>query len=134
MKVIGTGQINSTQQAKKAGKTGNSDFSRLLEAADEAEEAKPAVSIKSISSINIIQEVNPDGQKKRQLVDKGNEMLDKLEEIRDSLLFGNITLSRLQNLQKIIDSVETSNTDSTLADIIEEIKTRAAVELAKLGF
>lgn len=133
MKITGTGQVGNIQRSKKAGSTGSTDFSKLLEGMDETEEAKPVSGIKSIGSINIIQEVNPDGQKKRQLVDKGNEMLDKLEQIRDSLLFGNISLARLQNLQTIINGVETSNTDPELTDIIEQIKTRAAVELAKLG-
>ena len=134
MKITGTGQISNIGGAKKAGKTGSTDFSKLLEGANEAEESAAVTGVRTINSINVIQEVNPDGQKKRQLIDKGNEMLDKLEQIRDSLLFGDISISRLQNLQKIIDGVETTNQDPALADIIEEIKTRAAVELAKLGF
>ena len=134
MKITGTSQVGGTQRTKKTGGTGGADFSKLLDETDETEEAKPVTGIKSISSINIIQEVNPDGQKKRQLVNKGNEMLDKLEEIRDSLLFGNISIGSLQNLQTIINGVETNNQDPQLAEIIEEIKTRAAVELAKLGF
>ena len=134
MKITGTNQVGNVQRSKKAGGAGGADFSKFLDGVEEADEAKPVSGVKSIISINIIQEVNPDGQKKRELVDKGNEMLDKLEQIRDSLLFGNISLARLQNLQTIINGVETTNSDPKLTEIIEEIKTRAAVELAKLGF
>lgn len=134
MKIIGTGQVGNIQRSKKTGNTGGADFSKFLDETSETEETAHVSGTKSISSINILQEVNPDGQKKRELVDKGNQILDKLEEIRDSLLFGNISLGRLQNLQRIIDGIENNNNDPQLTDIIEEIKTRAAVELAKLGF
>lgn len=133
MKITGPGQVGTTQRTKKAGSTGSADFSKFLDGVEETEGSAPTGGVKSIGSINILQEVNPDGHKKRELVDKGNQMLDKLEEIRDSLLFGNISISRLQNLKRIIDGVESNNDDPELADLIEQIKTRAAVELAKLG-
>ena len=137
MKITGTGQVGGANRTKKSGGSGGADFSKFLGGADEASEAAPAGGIRSIAAVSFIQEVeesDENGKKKRELVNKGNEVLDKLEEIRDSMLFGTISIGRLQNLQNIISNIENSNSDPKLEEIIEQIKTRAAVELAKLGF
>lgn len=62
---------------------------------------------------------------------KAEEILDQLEKIRLSLIQGRLPLSIIESLASSIKSIPPQN-DAKLQTIINEIETRALVELAKI--
>jgi hypothetical protein len=64
---------------------------------------------------------------------RGNLMLDHLEELRLGLLLGTIPLARLETLGQLVRAKRDDIDDPKLLAILDEIELRAAVELAKLS-
>ncbi|MBW8308979.1 MAG: flagellar assembly protein FliX [Candidatus Paracaedibacteraceae bacterium] len=69
----------------------------------------------------------------QQVIVYGHDLLDQLDKIRISLVAGNIPKDDLIHLIKILENRPQVNIDPELENLIREIETRAAVELAKLG-
>ncbi len=69
---------------------------------------------------------------RRKAVQRGDTMLDNLEEIRLGLLLGTIPVSRLEQLAQLVRVQREQVNDPKLTAILDEIELRAAVELAKL--
>jgi len=77
----------------------------------------------------------PDSTERRarqRAVERGDAMLDDLEEIRLGLLLGTIPRSRLEQLAQLVRARREQVDDPKLTAILDEIELRAAVELAKL--
>lgn len=138
IRIIGPGasnQISSTKKKEKGQRSGGA-FGSLLESssAAEAEEAKPS----STSPVNALfgilaAQIVDDQTPKQQMMERGNRLLDYLDELRHDLLIGRITA---QTANKIIQEIKQSRgdfQDPKLKEIIADIELRAAVELAKLG-
>lgn len=70
----------------------------------------------------------------KKAVSRGQDLLERLEEIRHGLLIGSIPVERLQQLQITLSNMDVNAEDPQLTEIIGDIEVRAAVELAKLGF
>jgi hypothetical protein len=66
------------------------------------------------------------------MVHYGADILDRLEEIRDQILTGAVSKSRLENLALTLRQRRESVDDPQLVALIDEIELRAEVELAKL--
>ncbi len=64
--------------------------------------------------------------------DYGEDLLDKLEEIRRALLSGVLSKDRLVALAQAVRARRQQSDDPRLNKIIEEIELRAEVEIAKL--
>ena len=78
----------------------------------------------------------PDSTERRarqRAVQRGDAMLDELEEIRLGLLLGSIPRARLEQLAQIVRARREQVDDPKLTAILDEIELRAAVELAKLA-
>ncbi len=69
---------------------------------------------------------------RKKLVKRGNQLLDKLEDIRDGLLMGYMSMDKLIEISRMIKEKQFETTDERLKDIIAEIELRVEVELAKL--
>jgi hypothetical protein len=86
-----------------------------------------------VDALLALQEV-PDPLRGRQRpVKRGNDLLDRLDEIRHGLLLGEIPVHRLRSLAQSLRAESQAVADPRLAEIIGEIELRCAVELAKLG-
>lgn len=59
-------------------------------------------------------------------------MLDLLDDVRHGLLRGAIPVSKLESLLTAVRNQRDHVDDPRLAEILDEIEVRAAVELAKL--
>ena len=90
--------------------------------------------VTGVNSILGVQEVSdvPEREARRQLVGWGENILDKLDEIRHGLLIGAIPKDRLTNLAQTLRERRANVRDPQLIEIIDEIELRAEVELAKL--
>jgi hypothetical protein len=73
------------------------------------------------------------GRAKRRAKERGDMMLDHLDEIRMGLLLGTIPMARLEQLAQLVRAKREQIDDPKLLAILDEIELRAAVELAKLS-
>ncbi|WP_051908794.1 flagellar assembly protein FliX [Candidatus Odyssella acanthamoebae] len=88
-------------------------------------------SVTALSSLFFDDNHRQSNQKK--VVVYGNDLLDQLDKIRISLVAGTIPKDDLIQLIKILENRPQLEIDPDLENLIREIETRAAVELAKLG-
>jgi hypothetical protein len=78
----------------------------------------------------------PDSTERRarqRAVQRGDAMLDELEQIRLGLLLGAVPRGRLEQLAHLVRARREQVDDPQLIAILDEIELRAAVELAKLA-
>ncbi|PIR31864.1 MAG: hypothetical protein COV36_06475 [Alphaproteobacteria bacterium CG11_big_fil_rev_8_21_14_0_20_44_7] len=133
MKISNLNSIGSTSKAKKKDKTSGGNFSAFLDA--EIEETQAPASLMSVSAVSFINEVgdiDPE-ERKKQMIERGNDLLDDLEKIRDDLVFGTRSPAALQNILNKLEVKREKIDDPKLEELINEIEVRASVELAKLG-
>lgn len=132
MKIGNSSPISSKElQKKKSGSVSGGGFSAYM--SDGVEKTSSTMPTIPISALAMLNEVEDAVEAPKKSVERGNDMLDELEKIRDGLLFGGISVSRLENIQRMLANKQGMVQDPKLAEIIEEIEIRAAVELAKLG-
>lgn len=137
MKVDPSRRISTpaTRKTSKSGGTGGTQFSGLLDETQESQSSGPTGAAVSVGGLLAVQEADADGRRKsKQGAQHGEELLARLERLRDGLLMGAIPESELRDLAKTISNTrERSFTDPKLGEILDEIELRAKVELAKLG-
>jgi len=139
MKVNGVGAGRNTASTRKTKKTSTSggSFSDTLKGTAESMETVSAGGIggvSSVSSIIAVQEV-PDSMDERSkglMIAYGDDLLDRLEELRLGLLLGSIPKENLADLAHRMREKKQHVDDPALKDIIDEIELRAEVEIAKL--
>lgn len=128
------GDLGASTKAKKA--AGGESFSLYLR-----ETMKPSstpvggsAGISVSDAIFAAQMVNgeEEREKRRQMLRRGNSLLEKLEEIRDGLLLGYISKDKLIEISRYVKETKINTADEKLAELIGEIELRVEVELAKL--
>ena len=114
-------------------------FAAALHEESAATGAKGAVggpaTLAGVSTVLALQGA-PDSTERRarqRAVERGDAMLDDLEEIRLGLLLGAIPRARLEQLAQLVRVRREQIEDPKLMAILDEIELRAAVELAKLA-
>ena len=89
--------------------------------------------VATVDNLFILQEVTEDlTGSRRRAVQRGNTLLDRLDDIRIGLLNGSLPRNQLESLRHLAREQVTLNGDPQLAAILDEIELRVAVELAKL--
>lgn len=128
------GDLGASSKAKKT--SGGDSFSLYLK-----ETMKPSSSpvggsagISVSDAIFAAQMVNgeEEREKRRQMLRRGDTLLEKLEEIRDGLLLGYISKDKLIEISRYVRETKINTADEKLAELIGEIELRVEVELAKL--
>ena len=145
MKVSGSGSAQSSHIVKKvrpsrvrSAKTG-ATFSDALSHASEANENSGAEAVtgsrapQAVDALLAIQEVEDSTNMPKQTVRWGHEVLDVLEQLRVDLLLGRVPERRLHTVLKLIRTQQGTMPNPELRLVLDDIETRAAVELAKLG-
>ncbi len=140
MKVSDIGGTRGPSSAKKAKKksAAGSDFSVHLkeaEAAAEGSNVSDSAPVSSVDAILSVQEVPnaTEDSHRRAMVDWGEDILDKLDEIRRDILLGRIPKERLVVLAQTLRARKGRIDDPALKAIIEDIELRAEVEIAKFS-
>jgi len=113
-------------------------FSKALSAnsASETPTATPVgggTGVGPVDSILALQEVAEDPGKRNRARRRGEELLDRLEDLRLALLEGRLPLATIEKLADLVAARRAQVNDRQLLAILDEIELRAAVELAKLG-
>ena len=137
MKVSNVGSTRSTESArhKKAGGVGSGEFADHLRdsaAVPAGPLGTPAVG--GVDGMLAAQEVGDalDERGRKQVVDHGGQLLDRLDQLRVKLLEGSIPKDQLADLARQMRARRRSIDDPRLQEIIDAIELRAKVEIAKL--
>ena len=123
---------------KKTGSVGGTEFADALSKAEGAHEASAAEATAGVGGIANLggllgaQEVDEREARRRKEIKRGRLTLDALAGLRDALLLGELPISTIEKLEQIVAQERQLNTDPVLAEILDEIELRAAVELAIL--
>ena len=138
MKISENGSIRS-QPLRRVGRTGNgkaTDFAHHLSAGEEAPASAPVTgtaSVGAVDSLLALQEVGDAATGRSKGLQRASNLLDHLDEIRYGLLMGGLSKDSLQDLARSVRQQRATVDDPRLAEVLDEIELRAAVELAKYG-
>jgi hypothetical protein len=137
MKVTGTGGMAPASGPKAArGGAGEGGF-RVAGGSGPAP-ASPATSVGGVASVMgveallALQDVESPTERRRRSVRRASRLLDELDDIKIALLGGDLNQVQLERLGRTIREQRAATEDPKLEALLDEIETRAAVELAKL--
>ncbi|WP_374764508.1 flagellar assembly protein FliX [Yunchengibacter salinarum] len=137
MKITGPGQVSNSSGPKKTKKSGDgAAFARELESGQEtgaAGRTQASQPLSSVGGLIGLQEVGTASDGRSKGLQRAEDMLDMLEEVRKGLLLGAIPEGRLRILADMARNQQGRSDDSRLNEILGDIELRAEVELAKLG-
>ena len=140
MKVTGAGPTASTDKTRRAARPGaKGGFAdHLSEAMDDVGEALSLSGPAALSGVDALlaaqaTDETTDREARQRLLRHGEDILDRLEEVRHGLLLGMIPKERLLDLARMVRARRDSIGDPRLAALLDEIELRAEVELAKLA-
>jgi len=135
MKVTGPGSTSSVSARRRAGKAGGEGFSvETPQAGGHAGVAATsgASALTSVDAILALQSTGDFTEAKKRATERAFTMLDVLDDLKLALLEGGIPRAKLVALMDLLQSRRESTNDSRLEAMLDEVETRAAVELAKL--
>ncbi|MBA8666668.1 flagellar assembly protein FliX [Holosporaceae bacterium 'Namur'] len=133
MEVFKINKPKELSELKKKKKVNlSSGFSTLLASeADEKEEVARAANTSAVSSLFFLQEADLPDISRQQNFARGEDLLAKLKEFKDSLLSGNISKDKLEEIKAKLSFERVKTEDKKLEALLDEIELRAHVELAK---
>jgi hypothetical protein len=136
MKVTGTGGVGQAGGARGARPSGGSGF-RLPTAGQTAGPSQTggvasAGGVMGVAALLTLQDVGGPTERKRRAVRRAGRLLDVLDEMKIALLEDRISGENLVRLQVAIREQRSATDDPRLEGLLDEIETRAAVEIAKL--
>lgn len=136
MQVNDINKVKETTTARSKKKTSGGNFSAYLHdvmqpAEDGISGTVPVAAADAILAAQAAGDEEERELRKKQL-NRGRSLLEKLEEIRDSLLRGYISKERLIEIARQVREKKFTAQDERLNEIIGEIELRVEVELAKL--
>jgi len=138
MKVSGANSVGSTAGAArpKAADAGGGDF-RLptATATNAASQASPTAGVSGVMSLDALialQDVGGPLERKRRAVGRAGRLLDILDGVKVGLLSGELSTGDLDRLKRAIRDQRDQTDEPELEGLLDEIETRAEVELAKL--
>ena len=85
-----------------------------------------------VQALIALQDVGSATDRRRRSVSRASRLLDALDDIKVSLLGGDLSTRDLDQLARTIREERSATEDPKLEGLLDEIETRAAVELAKL--
>lgn len=128
-----SGEISSGKIRKNSN---GADFASFLKTSTDTH-SSPVSGMANVSSLDAIfatqmVDATEERERRKKLVKRGKNLLDKLDEIRSALLNGYISKDKLIEISRLVKEQKVSCDDEKLLDIIAEIELRVEVELAKL--
>lgn len=127
------GSVSGAKRSKGGGKTVDGTFDSLLHEEIKVDNASANVKVSALDAILALQETSGETPDKGRAMARAKIMLDKLDDIRQGLLLGEIPRDNLQELTTTVRQARESSLDLELNDILDDIELRARVELAKLS-
>lgn len=88
--------------------------------------------VASIGALIALQDVGGPLERRRRAMGRAGRILDVLDEVKLALIDGAVSGTDLDRLMRAVREERLATDDSGLEGVLNEIETRAAVELAKL--
>jgi hypothetical protein len=137
MKITGASSAKASGAARGAKPASGGGFS--LDAAEGPAEAhgvgraSGVGALASVGALLALQAVEDPLQKRRRAVTRAGKILDALDALKIGLLEGGAASGDLDQLMRAVRDERAEQDDPGLQDLLNQIETRAAVELAKQG-
>lgn len=134
MKITGTGPLRSSPARRKDAASGTASGAFASELHQSARPQGPAGPgpLETLEALLAVQEVPDAAQSGRRAQRHAEDLLDRLEEVRNALLIGALPRQKLDELARLVRLRRNLVLDPRLADVLDEIELRCRVELAKL--
>ncbi len=126
----------ATRRSERNGSTKSGAFAKALSGGGGAPPASPVsggATLAPVDALLALQEVSDDPGGRNRGRRRGEELLDHLDDLHLGLLSGGMSLGALERLSAMVTAKRDLVDDPRLAQILDQIEIRAAVELAKLG-
>lgn len=137
MKINGPQSTSAAGTARSGkGVSGAGGFTLGGVAAPGVSGAAPAAGVSAVSSMDALlalQAVEEPGERRRRAVKRAGRILDALDRLKIDLLEGRASPAGLQSLIAAVREERAGSDDPGLQSLLDQIETRAAVELAKLS-
>jgi hypothetical protein len=88
--------------------------------------------VSSLDALIALQEVGGPLERRRRALGRASHILDALDDLKGELLDGRISPGALEGLTRAVREQRSLTDDPRLESLLDDIETRAAVELAKL--
>jgi hypothetical protein len=136
MKVQGPGGLTPAGGGKPGAKVGAGGFTLGQTAAPSGPaptvRAGGVSGVASVDALLALQEMGGPLERRRKAMNRAGRILDVLDEVKIALIDGEVSTGALDRLVRAIRSEREGTDDPRLEGVLNEIETRAAVELAKL--
>lgn len=134
MKVEGPGNTSQTKKSEGKKKAAGTGFDKLVSgAASGVAQSFTTPSVTNVDALLSVQEVEDPTARaaKKRMRERGDKLLNELDNIRMSLLTNTLTIGEVISVADMVASHREKIVDPTLTGILDEIDLRAQVELAK---
>lgn len=127
-------RTSSKRRSGAASSTGDGGFAKALAgSAPQSQGASSVAPAQTVNALLALQEVGDATEQPSKGRQRAEDILDTLEDLRLSIVLGTVSIGRLEQLAELLAERDDTIEDPKLAEIINEIEIRAAVELAKRG-
>ncbi len=138
MKINGTGSVRTNAPRRKNGSDGAAGGDFASHMGGTRQSAGPSVSgmsqVGSVAALIALQSTGEATQSpEAQEMDRADDLLDRLDQIRVGLLTGSMSRGVLTSIIHRLEERRRDGVDPRLVALIDEIELRAKVELAKLS-
>lgn len=88
--------------------------------------------VSSLEALLALQDVGGPLERRKRAIGRAGRILDVLDEVKLALIDGDLSPGSLERLMRAVREERQGTEDARLESVLNEIETRAAVELAKL--
>ncbi len=135
MRIEWTPPLRRTAAVRREGKVDapqSGPFATALSGDPPPTPAAAPTTVSALDALLTVQEIPDATAGRRRAVQRGDALLDRLEDVRLALLTGVLPRERLEQLSRLAGTSRAAVTDPRLSAVLDEIDLRVAVELAKL--
>ena len=125
-------QRAKARRDERTDSSSNTTFSSSLTGSTPTAAPASTAPLSALDGLLSIQEIPDAVAGRRRAVQRGNTLLDRLDELRLDLLSGTISRAQLEEIARVAGTARGTVDDPHLGGVLDEIDLRVAVELAKL--
>jgi hypothetical protein len=132
MKINGASPTSPASRTSRTSGAGGGTFEPAA-GATAPRAAAPAAAPIGVGSIDALLALQAEGfdERRRRAAGRASTLLDILDEIKIALLEGGVSRARLNELVGALNVTRDDTQDAKLESVLDEVETRALVELAK---